>query len=348
MDTITVTWTIKKGVGAAAVPAAGRVRWHLPRVLSEDGGPIYGAPEPTPWVALDGTGSGAIVLPDPRQDGLDPSDWGPLVEVDTDAWKAGPYPVFIPEDETGPFELQRLGPIIGDLAFGVRLVRGPKGATGPAGPASTVPGPQGPAGATGPQGAPGTPGAPGAAGSVGAAGPQGPQGIQGPAGPTGPAGADGSSASIGLATKVITSGNVVAPNTGGNWRVPSHAEGLGAAFELAVPAQVGDRVGVGYNGMKSDTSSLFLDVAVQVGAAAVRWLGSKTGVPLVEGDPGWYPVTGFRPHAAYRWFTVAAGDLDGGVLRLVLGNKSAGAGTVYADTNYPFELSALNLGGAGV
>ena len=228
---------------------------------------------------------------------------------------------------------------------------GPQGPVGPQGPA----GPAGPKGDKGDQGDPGAPGAdgadglPGPAGATGPAGPPGEdgtdgapgaQGPQGPAGPAGPAG------SIGLATEVITSGNVVAPNTGGAWAKPGDPNGLPLDFELAIPAAVGDRVSIAYNGMKSDASSFYLDVGIQVGSAVVRWMGSKTVTPLAEGDPGWYPPTGFRPHAAPRYVTVASGDLDGGMVRFVLGNKSSGAGTLYASAAYPFEWSAMNIGPA--
>src|SRR5688500_3669136 len=136
---ITIQWTIKKG---QTTPAAGQVRWWLPKVLSDDLA-IYGRPEPGEWLELDGAGHGSIEIPDPRSEDVNPRYWSPLVEVDTDAWKASPYAVVIPEDETGPFELQFLSPVITDLANGVVQLRGPKGDVGETGA-------QGPAGATGP------------------------------------------------------------------------------------------------------------------------------------------------------------------------------------------------------
>lgn len=320
MDTITVTWAIKKDA-VGGTNAVGRVRWRLPFVLT-DGEWIYGSPAPTPWVDLV-AGAGSIVIPDPRT--VEPIGWVPVVEVDTDAWKAH-YGVALPIDDAsmGLTEFRLIDLLRVPLSAGRVVVVEGRGPRGPAGPA----GPQGPAGP---------------AGSAGAAGAQGPAGATGPQGPAGP---QGSNAVIGLVTEVITSGNVVAPNTGGLWAKPGDANGLPLDFVLEVPAVVGDRLGVMFNGMKSDTSSLFLDIGVQVGASVVRWMGSKTAVPLAEGDPGWYPVTGFRPHAAPRWFTVTADDLDAGVVRFVVGNKSAGAGTVYASAAYPFEWSVMNIGAA--
>lgn len=294
MDTITVTWAIKKDA-IGAVNAVGRVRWRLPFVLT-DGEWIYGSPAPTPWIDLV-DGAGSIVIPDPRT--VEPAGWVPTVEVDTDAWKAH-YGVALPPDDDST-------ELVTEFRL-IDLIRVPLSA----GRVVVVEG-------RGPRGLPGA---------------DGTAGLQGP------------SASIGLATEVITSGNVIAPNTGGAWAKPGDANGLPLDFVLEIPATVGDRVSIAYNGMKSDASSFYLDVGIQVGSAVVRWMGSKTVTPLAEGDPGWYPPTGFRPHAAPRYVTVTADDLDGGMVRFVLGNKSSGAGTLYASAAYPFEWSAMNIGAA--
>lgn len=124
MDMITINWTIKNGQGPAAPAAIGRVRFWTPKVLSDDA-VIYGRPVPGDWITLDGTGSGTAQIPDPRSEDISPRYWSPLVEVDTDAWKAAPYPVVIPEDEAGPFVLQNLSPVIDGLAPGVVQLRGP-------------------------------------------------------------------------------------------------------------------------------------------------------------------------------------------------------------------------------
>lgn len=142
----------------------------------------------------------------------------------------------------------------------------------------------------------------------------------------------------------IKSGNVTLPNSAGSWARPGGTNGLPADFELAIPAVVGDWVECSYNGMKTDTSSAFLDVGVVVGTTIVRFLGSGDGTGLVEGDPGWYPVTGFRPHAGVRGFVVEAGDLDSGNIRFAVVNKTAGSGTLFASNDYPFYWHVKNNG----
>lgn len=222
---------------------------------------------------------------------------------------------------------------------------GPQGPAGPVGPKGDK-GDQGNPGAPGADGTDGLPGPPGADGQDGADGADGAPGAQGPAGPTGPA---GSNAYIGLTEATITAGNAAAPNTSGAWAKPGDANGLPSYFEIQAAASVGDRLGVSYNAMKSNTNSLFLDIGVRVGAAIARWMGSKTATPLVEGDPGWYPPgSGFWHHPGIRWLTVTADDIDpvAGKVRFVLGNKSAGSGTVYASADYPFTWSVLNIGPA--
>lgn len=142
----------------------------------------------------------------------------------------------------------------------------------------------------------------------------------------------------------IKSGNVTLPNSAGSYAFAGGTNGLPADFELPIPAAVGDWVECSYNAMKSDTSSAFLDVGIVVGTSIVRFLGSGTATGLVEGDPGWYPVTGFRPHAGVRGFVVEAGDLDAGNIRFSVVNKTAGSGTLYASNDYPFYWHVKNLG----
>lgn len=142
----------------------------------------------------------------------------------------------------------------------------------------------------------------------------------------------------------IKIGNQTFPNTSGAWARAGGTNGLPADFELSVPAVVGDWVEVSINAMKSDTTNAFLDVGVVVGTSVVRYLGSGNATPLVEGDPGWYPVSSFRPHAGVRGFAVTADDLDSGSVRLSMVNKSAGSGTLYASNDYPFYWQVKNLG----
>jgi hypothetical protein len=148
----------------------------------------------------------------------------------------------------------------------------------------------------------------------------------------------GGGASFEIVEARITSGDFTPPNTSGNWAKPGDANGLSTAFRLTITdAQVGDWVEIGLRGMRNDTTSALYDFAVQVGSSIVRYLSSGTSTPSLEGDPSMYPVSGFRPHAGVpAGFFVTSGDLDSGQIRFVLANKTAGAGTFYASSNYPF------------
>lgn len=150
--------------------------------------------------------------------------------------------------------------------------------------------------------------------------------------------AGGGGASFEIVEARIITGDFTPPNTLGAWAKPGDALGLANTFRLTLTScQVGDWVEIGLRGMRNDTTSAQYDFGVQVGSSIVRYLSSGTATPSVEGDPAMYPNTGFRPHASVpAGFVVTPGDLDGSQIRFVLANKSAGAGTFYASTNYPF------------
>lgn len=136
----------------------------------------------------------------------------------------------------------------------------------------------------------------------------------------------------------ITGGDTALPNTAGLWAAV-------AGFELDLPAVAGQWVEIGVHGMRSDTGSAFLDIAVIVGSGLVRFLASGTATPGFEGDPGWYSnSSSFNGQSSVRGFVATSGDLDGGNVRFVLAAKAAGAGTVYSSTTYPFYWVAKNLG----
>jgi hypothetical protein len=138
----------------------------------------------------------------------------------------------------------------------------------------------------------------------------------------------------------VTSGNVTLPNTSGAWQAL-------AGFELAVPAAVGDYVELGAHGMRNNTETGFLDIAVISGAAIVRYLATGSSTPAVEGDPGWYPTGPAAPfpnQAAPRGFTVTSGDLNAGNVTFAVVAKAAGAGVLYASADFPFYWQAKNHG----
>lgn len=315
---ITVQWTIKKGL---STPAIGRVRWWLPKVLSDDAA-IYGEPVPGDWLTLDVNGHGSVSIPDPRSEDINPRYWSPLVEIDTDAWKATPYAVVIPEDGTGPFDLQFLSPVLTALAPGVVQLRGPRGLTGP----------QGPAGATGAQGVPGTPGAPGTSGSVGATGPQG------------PAGADGQDGTLkAYAAKNDVLGTFGPCGDSGTWTT------CPVAYRSApVAAGVGDvlrwQMAI-YHGSSQDSVG---DLASLDGAGdPIRHLSSGTSTPLGVGHGGLYLAGGgTRVLRALDW-VVAAEDIVAGQVTLAFRYRDNGSGNTMGHGTLPGQVSVVNLGPSG-
>lgn len=321
---ITIQWTIKKGL---TTPAIGRVRFWLPKVLSDDAA-IYGAPEPGTWLALDIDGMGSVSIPDPRQEGIDPQFWAPLVEVDTDAWQATPYPITIPEDETGPFELQFLSPIVTDLALGVVQIRGPRGLPGATGA-------QGPVGASGAAGSPGTPGTPGTNGSNGAAG------AQGPPGAAGPAGADGTLKAYGAKNGVLgTFGPCGDSGTIVMCPVAYRSE--------PVPAEVGDVLRWSPAFYHNTTQDSVGDLASVVDGVAVRYLSSGTDTPLASMHAGLYlNADGARALRTLDW-VVQAADLDEGSVTLAFMYRTNGSGNTMGHGALPGQVAVVNLGqGAG-
>lgn len=189
-------------------------------------------------------------------------------------------------------------------------------------------------------------------GPQGIQGLQGLQGVKGDKGDKGDQGDDGPQGPPGTGTRVrvvqarITSGNISPmPDTGGQWRKPGDAAGLPLDFVLTIPAVVGEWVECGIHAMRSDTASVFLDVAVQKGSGLVQYLSTGTSSPPFEGDPGWYAAP-FRAISTPRGFYATEADIDGGVVRFVLANLSTGQGTLYASSQYPFIWVAKNLGPA--
>lgn len=323
MDMITVQWTIKKGL---TTPAVGRVRFWIPKVLSDEAA-LYGAPEPGAWLVLDVDGEGSVSIPDPRSETVSPRYWTPLVEVETDAWNCAPSPVSIPLDDTGPFQLQDLFALW--PSDGVPVLRGPKGETGP----------QGAAGATGTQGVPGTPGAPGSAGSVGATGPQG------PAGAAGAAGQDGEDGTL----KAYTAKNGVLGTFGpcgdsGTWTTcPVAYRGAPCA---AVPGDVLRWHMAIYHG--SDQDSVGDLASLDAVGSPIRHLSSGTDTPLGVGHGGLYLAgAGTRVLRALDW-VVQAGDIVAGQVTLAFRYRDNGSGNTMGHASLPGQVSVINMGQAGV
>lgn len=343
---ITINFTIKKGFGPTAVPAAGRVRFWVPKVLLDDD-QIYGAPEPGPWVTLNGSGSGTYAIPDPRSESISPQDWGPMVEVETDAWNAKPYPLAIPAEGAGPFTLQALSPAV--PSTGVVNLRGPAGPTGPAGAVGAT-GPQGPAGPTGATGATGDPGPQGPAGPQGSQGPAGPTGAAGATGaqgPQGPAGADGTLIAFATTGLLKSAWTGLCGNGGNPWTMCPNA------YRVSVPAVAGDvldlNVGVILGTPTATADAEFDVVAIDNTTPATpvikRYLSSGTAVQDGNGHGALYvwAATGRRFARVPRW-VVQAGDIVGGTVTLAVMYKNGGSGLSAGSTAYASSIDLANLG----
>lgn len=136
----------------------------------------------------------------------------------------------------------------------------------------------------------------------------------------------------------ITTGDTSLPNTSGAW------EPLGG-FELDMPASAGQWVEISTHGMRSDSTTAYLDIAVIVGTSLVRFLATGNGTPGLEGDPGWYGQSSqFATQSGGRGFVATSGDIDGGNVRFVVAVKAQGSGTLYSSASYPFYWRAINLG----
>jgi hypothetical protein len=185
-------------------------------------------------------------------------------------------------------------------------------------------------------------------GPAGTNGTNGTNGTDGEDGDPGPPGAPGTR--IRVVQEHITSGNVALPDSLGQWRKPGDMSGptptgLPADFTIEVPAAEGDWVECAVQAMRTETSSAFLDVAVQKGSELVRYLSTDSATPPLEGDPGWYAGS-YVHQTGPRGFYATAADIDGSVVRFVMANLSTGQGTMYASPDYHFIWSARNLGPA--
>jgi hypothetical protein len=134
----------------------------------------------------------------------------------------------------------------------------------------------------------------------------------------------------------ITSGDI-STNVGGTFTL------LGMTG-IAVPAAIGDYVEFFLGFM--DNAANYMDAAVVVSGAAVRYMSSNTSTPAVEGSPWWYQSPNiFRGSPPPFAFTVVSGDLSGGNVTVDMAARgSSGSGILYASTSYPFRWRAINYG----
>lgn len=117
--------------------------------------------------------------------------------------------------------------------------------------------------------------------------------------------------------------------------------------ELRLPAAVGDRVELHVSGMWANAGGgndyIEWVAATGAGPTIVRFGSTGTSSPSTQGDPAYYPNAGFYKGTGPLSFTVASGDLDGGNVRFMVAHIGApGGGTLYADSDYPLHLRAVN------
>lgn len=138
---------------------------------------------------------------------------------------------------------------------------------------------------------------------------------------------------------VVTSGNIQL-NTGTNTWGP-----LTNSPTLVIPAAAGDLIGLSQTVIRQANANIFLDVGVLVSSAIVRYLATMSSTPAGEGDPGLYH-TALPAKSAERRFVVASGDLSGGnvTFTMAIRNTTGASSLLLADTNTPFQWSAINYG----
>lgn len=139
---------------------------------------------------------------------------------------------------------------------------------------------------------------------------------------------------------IVTSGagtGTTFPDTAGAW------EAL-ADLTLTIPAVVGDWIEASFNALFDLDSSSFLDLAVSNGGTLVRFFGSDSGTPLVEGNPAYYPDPVFNGFPGQQGFSAAVGDINAGNVTVVVAVKAIGAGKYYKTANFPFQMLVKNYG----
>ena len=117
------------------------------------------------------------------------------------------------------------------------------------------------------------------------------------------------------------------------------------AAGISIPAAVGDWVELWVTGMWANAAggNDFIDWAVVVSSAAVRYSSSDTATPATQGDPAYYPNSGFFKGTGPFAFKVTSGDLDAGAVNFQVAHIGApGGGTLYTSTSYPMRLYAVN------
>ncbi len=138
----------------------------------------------------------------------------------------------------------------------------------------------------------------------------------------------------------FTSGDITLASSGGLW-VPV------TGITISLPAAVGDWVELTSSIMTQSSGSDYFDLAVLNGVSIVRRssTGTASGTTADQGDTGLYPTQlAFRTTGALFAFQVVSGDLESGNVRFALIAKGTGGAKVFASTDYPGRMRAINMG----
>lgn len=118
---------------------------------------------------------------------------------------------------------------------------------------------------------------------------------------------------------------------------------VGGPPEYSFQAAVGDDVEVTYSCLIAGATTSYVDLAVVTGGTPTRqrYLASGIATPTFQGAAGDYPDgSSFQGRSGTLGFTVEAGDLDSGNVRLRWVIKTSNTnGKMYANDNYPLLLS---------
>lgn len=151
-------------------------------------------------------------------------------------------------------------------------------------------------------------------------------------------GAAGGGAALAVRQSYLTSGDVAFPNTLGAWQAVA---GISAP---AIPAAVGDFIEVAFTALFDFAATSFVDVAVSAAGSLVRFMATGTGTPAVEGNPGLYPDPAFDGYFGTQGFTVAAPDISGGNVTVVLAVLATGSGLIKCSAAFPVRWIVKNYG----
>lgn len=137
------------------------------------------------------------------------------------------------------------------------------------------------------------------------------------------------------------------PNTSSAWAIFT----AGPA-EQTIQANVGDDISLYYDFMMQIHVSCFFDFVVVTGGTPTiqRYLASGDSTPTFNGPSGSYPSNEqFQGIVGMLGFTVEAGDIDGGLVRLRWAIKtSVDTGKIYANNNYPLSVRIANTRLSGI